>query len=275
MTSLFARTGAATSARVEFAAASSATASGAYQVHIDKAATVAFSTGASYTPPMGDPKVFTVTTSAGTTVSVTIEEADSLATAVQRINAALAAQGVTTIVADEQDGALRLAETRYGAAASFTVTDSGDLGLDGTFAGDDAEGTIGGLPATGNGRTLTASEGNASGLSLRITATQAEVAGAGGAFGQVSFSTGLAGMLDATLRKFEGAGGEIARARTSLTNEIRRFDDRIAEFDVRLASRETTIRRQFTALESAMGRLRSQSAWMASQMMSMNAQNSR
>lgn len=273
VTSLFARTGAATTGSVEYAAATSATASGSYEVHIDTAAAVALSTGASYTPPMGNPKVFTITTDTGTAVSVTIEEGDSLATAVQRINTALAAQGVATLVAEEQDGALRLAETRYGAAAGFTVTDSGDLGLDGEFTGTDVAGTIGGLPATGRGRTLTGAEGGATGLSLRITATQAEVDGAGGAFGQVSFSTGLAGMLDATLREFEGAGGLIARARESLTTEIRRFDDRIAEFDIRLASRETTLRRQFTALESAMGRLQSQSAWMSSQILSMNAQN--
>lgn len=272
VTSLFARTGGAADPRVQYAASTSATVGGSYEVHIDKAATVALVTGASYTPPSGEPKTFSITTGAGTSVSVTVEEGASLATAVQRINEALAAGGVTDLVADAHDGALRLAETRYGSAYGFTVAGSGELALDGQHTGEDVSGTIGGLAATGQGQTLTGAAGAVEGLSLRITATQAEVDTAAGFFGEAGVGTGLAGVLDRTLRLFEGSGGEIARARQSLTNEIRRFDDRIAEFEVRLASRETTLRRQFTALESAMGRLQSQSAWMSSQIMSMNAQ---
>ncbi|HVL98964.1 MAG TPA: flagellar filament capping protein FliD [Egibacteraceae bacterium] len=272
VTALFARAGAATDARVVYASATGTTAAGTYAVRIDRAATVASVTGATYLPPTGEPKVFTITTGNGAGVSVSIEEGADLATAVRRISDALAAHGVSTLAATVKDGGLHLAETRHGSAHAFTVAGSGDAGLDGVHAGSDVEGTIGGLAATGRGRTLTGTDGAVIGLSVRVSASQDTVDAAGGAFGEVTFTTGLGGALDRTVRVFEGAGGEIARARQSITNEIRRFGDRIAEFDVRLASRETTLRRQFNALESAMGRLKSQSAWMASHIQSLNAQ---
>lgn len=263
---LFSRAGASADARVSYVSSSTRTTAGSYDVEITQAASAAAATGAGYTA--ADRTL--VLTSGGSEVTVDLATTDDLASAVTKINDALAAAGVTTLAASADGGALRLAESRYGSAASFGVTGSDVLGLDGEHAGTDVAGTIGGQAATGRGRTLTGAGGDVEGLVLTVTAGAGDV---GQTLGPVAVTSGIAGALDAVLTRFEGSGGLIASARESLSTRIRQFDDRIAAFEVRLESRETTLRRQFTALESAMGRLQSQSAWMASQISSLNAQS--
>lgn len=283
---LLARAGTA-SGSVSYLSATDGTEAGTYEVRVTRAAKVAAATGAVYVPPAGEPKLFTITTADGEVVTVSIDTTDTTATAaVARINDALAAAGVTTVsasVVTSPDGdALHLAERRHGAAHSFAVeevdaagqpTGGTVFGLEGSHAGVDVAGTIGGLAATGRGRILTGTDGAATGLSLRISATQGEVDAAAGDLlaGTATLTLGVGGALDRVLRQFEGPAGAVARARQTLSDEIRRHDERIAEFEVRLDSRETTLRRQFTAMESAMGRLQSQSAWLSAQLAGLNS----
>lgn len=263
---LFSRSGTTTDARLQFVTASSTSVAGSYDVAITQAASAAAVTGAAYTA--ADRTL--VLTSGTSEVTVNLAATDDAAAAVTKINDALTAAGVTTLTASLDGSALHLAESRVGSAATFSVAGSDVLALDGTYAGTDVAGTIGGLAATGRGQTLTGTEGAVEGLVVTVSAGPDAV---GGTVGAVTFTSGIAGALDQVLAQFEGSNGLIATQRESLSTRIRQFDDRIAEFDVRLASRETTLRRQFTALESAMGRLQSQSAWMASQLSSLNAQN--
>ena len=109
---------------------------------VKDAARIAAFTGATYSPPSGDPKTFTITVN-GKTVQVTIEEDAGITSAVSAINKALRDANVTTLTASERDGALHLEATRYGSAFSFSVEGSGDPNLDQEHLGRDVAGEIG------------------------------------------------------------------------------------------------------------------------------------
>ena len=59
--------------------------------------------------------------------------------------------------------------------------------------------------------------------------------------------------------------GTITLAIKSRQSGIKGMEDDIADWDVRLAARQTTLQRQYTALETALGKLQSQSSWLAGQ----------
>ena len=273
---LFAHGGSSTNSAVRYSKGSAATAAGDYTVEVTQAAQVASITGAAYSPPTGSPKIFTVSRGDGTTASISIDADMNLATAVSMINTQLSAAGLSGVRAKAGttgtgDEALVLEATEYGAHGTFTVDGSGDWGLDGTHAGADVQGTIGGLAATGRGRTLTGSDGAATGLVLEISAT------APGSYGSVTYQSGIGGAIDSVLVWAEGdkrstdpytAIGAVRRARDTLSSEIRRFDDQIAAFEVRLASREETLRKKFAAMESALANAQSQSSWITGMMTS-------
>jgi flagellar hook-associated protein 2 len=268
---LFARNGEATDPRVRFTSASERTQAGEHTVEITKAARVAVATGAAWSPPVGEPKTFSITTASGRRVDVIIDADTDVSAAVAKITAALRDANVTNVVAEEVDGALSFRSTQHGSTRGFTIAGTDDPALDGEHWGEDVEGTINGVAATGTGQTLAGTEGAADGLRLRITATPEELALAGGvlALGSVTVTQGLAGRIDGILREATGAGGSIARARNNLTSQIKRFDDRIQSFEDRLAIREKSLRARFTAMESAMAQLSSQGSWMMAQMASL------
>lgn len=108
------------------------------------------------------------------------------------------------------------------------------------------------------------------------TALDTDPAAVAALFSETDGSKGIAGTLHSgVLLWAEGdssssdeyvARGAIGRARDSATTSIRRFDDRIAEFEDRVKSREVTLRKQFTAMETALARLQSEGAWLSSQL---------
>ncbi len=273
--SFFAKQGTPTDTRVSFADSDSDTLVGDYAIEITQAATIATTTGTSFATPPGDPEVFTISSSGGD-VQVSIAAGSSAQDAVDSINSALSAAGVTTIQAALDDpsdptSALTLSETRYG-GNSFTVTsDSGTqsaFGLAGTHTGTNVIGTINGEAATGVGRTLTSDSGDSAGLSVLISATQSEVTGAGGtlAMGDISYTRGLTGAMEDLLDDVEGTDGSLARATGLLDGRIEDLDDRIEAFEARMELRETYLRRQFTAMETAMASLQSSASFLFSQL---------
>lgn len=189
---------------------------------------------------------------------------------------ALAAAGITGLDVEVDGDTLAFVSTRYGSAGAFTIegldavggepTGSTVFGLESVAPGQDVAGTIAGVAFTGEGQKLTATSGPATGLSLTWTGA------AGGDPLSVSASRGLAGGMGTLLRTMEGSGGMVARARQGLTSQIKIYQDRIDSFDVRLATRESTLRRQFTAMETALATLNSQGGWLQSQIAGMNAQ---
>ena len=256
------RSGTTTDPAVTFASSSDRTTAGTYGVDVTASATLAQTTGAAFVA--GAARTMTVTVG-GSPVEIALADGDDATTVAGKVNSALDAAGHTSVRADVLGGALRLQESRYGAAHSFAVAGSGDWGLDGTFTGTDVAGKIGGRDAVGAGRVLKSSAGQS--LDLAVTVT----AGAPGSYGTVTVAGGISAALDGVLRWAEGdkyasdpneATGSLQRARNTLKSQIRRFDDQIAAFEVRLESRETTLRKKFAALETALSSVQSQTSFL-------------
>ncbi|WP_238010234.1 flagellar filament capping protein FliD [Dactylosporangium sp. AC04546] len=63
--------------------------------------------------------------------------------------------------------------------------------------------------------------------------------------------------------------GTLSRFITSGNDAITELNDRIGDWDVRLEARQATLQKQFTAMETALGKLKNQSSWLAGQLSSL------
>jgi flagellar hook-associated protein 2 len=262
----------ATSAAVSRLTGTSVTAPGTYEVEVTRAAELAQASAPLLAPNNNNrPRTFEVI-SGEKTATVTLTQGMTSQAIADATQAALTDAGITDVKARlAANGEVALESTAHGSAASFTVQSVGgyDLGaLAGTHTGVDAEGrvraegTADWVDLVGTGRELRATTGDATGLSFRFT-------GQGPETFEVAFTRGLAGGMSDALARAEGTEGLVARARQSLTNRIDLYQDRIDGFERRLELRESTIRRQFTAMESMMGTLNSQSQWLQGQLAGM------
>jgi flagellar hook-associated protein 2 len=78
--------------------------------------------------------------------------------------------------------------------------------------------------------------------------------------------TGIAAKLQAlALNASDDTTGTITVLATSKDTKAKGLEDRIRDWDARLALRKTALTRQFTAMETALGRLQNQSNWLSSQ----------
>lgn len=237
---------------------------GSYQIEVSSPARIASVTGSIYASPTGGPTELTISLPDGTVVDAGVQEGDTLEDAIGRINGALQSAGVATLVASARDGRIHLTAERAGDGIDFTVAASGDLGLDGVATGASVQGTISDgtdtWTLTGNGRSLSAGEGPAQGLVIRVPADVT------GDLGQITVGDGLGSVMDRTLRAAEGSGGSIARARNAVQGRIDAGVSSMERFEQRLEIRERSIRRQFTALESAMAQFNAQGNWLSQQL---------
>jgi flagellar hook-associated protein 2 len=259
--------------RVGYLAAGSSTVEGDYGVVVTQAATKASATSSVFASPASD-STFQIVV-AGTSVDVSVTAGQTINQVVDAINSALSAAGASSVAASAVNVSgsdyLQLDHGSYGSSAGFDVV--GDpFGLVGTYAGTDVAGTIGGEAASGSGQSLTATAGSPEGLILRVTATAAQVSGAGGSLslGDISYTRGVMGTLDVTIGYAEGSGGRIARAQDFSAAQIDFIDDRIEVLEDRLDRREAMLIRQYAALETAMATLQSQSQWLSAQLASLN-----
>jgi flagellar hook-associated protein 2 len=86
----------------------------------------------------------------------------------------------------------------------------------------------------------------------------------GGTVGDTA-DDGLAERLRTYTAAATGASGTISLALDGLARTTRSLDDQIAGWDNRLALREAALKRQFAAMEAALGRAQSTSSWLAGQ----------
>lgn len=268
---LFTVSGSAVDSRLSYVSKGSSTVDGTYDVTVTQAAAQAETTGSAFVTRPFD-RTFDVTYGT-TTTTVEIPGWASVNAAVDQINNDLDAAGISGVRASVEDlgggdDGIKLATTAYGSAESFIVSGGAPFGLDGTYTGADVAGTIGGEAATGTGRLLVADAGDPTGLMVKVTATAAEISGAGGSLslGDVVISSGMMGALDGLLDEIEGAGGKIARARDLWQAQVDAAEDRIETLLDRIDRKEALLVKQFAALETAMSTLSSQAAWLAAQL---------
>lgn len=264
----------ATSSRIRYQSSTESTEAGTYAVQITQAAQQASVAGTAAITVLARDETLIITVGSGS-ASAALTSGMTVAEVVDAVNAALRQAGVAATAFDD-GGRLRITTRQFGSAVLVSVvSDQPDPG-DGTGSGFgtspatdtgvDVAGSIGGAPAAGSGQLLTAAaDGPYAGLTLRVVATPAEVASAGGDFGTVSFSAGLVRSLVATLRGYtRGSDGPVATARAGLEEGLRRLADDIERFEARIEARRARLVRMFAEVEKAIAALQSQQASLAS-----------
>ncbi|MCW5626595.1 MAG: flagellar filament capping protein FliD [Burkholderiales bacterium] len=211
----------------------------------------------------------TVTLAAGTYTAAT------LAAQVQASingNSGLVSAGAKVTVT-ESAGVLTLASLKYGSVSSIAVSGNASTGLFGgapaITAGVDVAGSIGGVDATGSGQRLTAAANSAA------TGLVIDVAGdATGYRGNVTLSTGLAGLLGDLLDKVLASDGAIAARTTGINRSITDLDKQRETLNRRLVTIEARYRAQYTALDTMMSSMAATSSFLSQQLEALNSRSS-
>jgi flagellar hook-associated protein 2 len=210
-----------------------------------------------------DGKVATVKLSAGTYT------AQELMTHVQsqvNVNAAFKDAGIKVTISAAADGIWTITSDAYGSKSNVSISGNGAANLMGQasstgIAGVNAEGTIGGVAATGDGQLLTGAAGSAhDGLRLTI------LGGAIGARGTVRLSHGAATTLKELTDKYLGSAGTITSYTQSLQNSVKSVEKARDAMNDRLAKTEARYRAQFTALDQMLGKMNTTSVFLSQQL---------
>ncbi|MFV2059491.1 MAG: flagellar filament capping protein FliD, partial [Gammaproteobacteria bacterium] len=192
---------------------------------------------------------------------------DELATELQtRINTDknIADAGVSVSVQNNR-GKLEFTSNKFGSgsrvALEATDTLSNLLGLNVATGQDgvDVAGTIANVKAIGAGQTLTGTR-NVEGLAIKV------VAGDKGERQAVVFSRGVAEQLDLLLNKLNDTDGVLSardKGASSRLEDITKQRDVLAR---RLVKLEERLMKQFTALDSSLGKMRKTSEFLTNQL---------
>jgi flagellar hook-associated protein 2 len=145
-----------------------------------------------------------------------------------------------------------------------------------SHAGTNVAGTINGVTATGVGRLLQAPPADLvlAGLTLSISATAAQVSGAGGTLdlGLFSYVPGVGQRLaSAGTRAVDVVSGTLTTSINGRKSEIDDLNTQIGVWDQRLTDREAQLKKQFAAMETALSSMKQQSSWLAGQVDTLNA----
>jgi flagellar hook-associated protein 2 len=277
---LFATAGKTSDSLVGFKGSSSATKPGNYEVNITSLATQGSLTGgtgvnlnSAETEIQANTKLSVILD--GVTASVALTPgsypADKLASMLQSaINGTseFSKAGSSVRVSVNADGRLQFVSDRYGSASTVSIASGTGTAVSvllGTSppatAGKDVAGTIGGQPATGSGKTLTAAKGSpAEGLKLDIAG------GTTGSRGMVNFSQGYADRLNKLMDTFLGTSGLISGRTDGLNRSIKDIGKSRDAVNERLVETEKRYRAQFTALDAALSSMTNTSTFLTQQL---------
>jgi flagellar hook-associated protein 2 len=265
----------ALASKVRLLTANDQTVPGVYDVKITGAARQArVEVSGTVTPG----ETLTINVPGKTALALTAGPSDDLASLAVRINDA-AATGSLGIVARVESGKLEIRTSGYGATPTLTASTNGALAVSSTYAGADVAGSINGVISVGSGQVLVAplTDSTLHGLALLVTASDADVATAAGLagaqqnlFGKFTYAPGLAQRFDSLAGDAVRTGtGRLTSVITGDQNEIDSLDLRITDWDSRLALKEANYRTQYANLETALGKLKSQSTWLSGQISSL------
>lgn len=271
---LFSSFGSSTDSLVKYSASTSATKPGSYAVYLTTLATqgkVAGSNVVGATIIDNSNKDLSLTVD-GVTASVSLATgsytADTLITQVQSaINSAssLSTAGIAVSVTLDVTGKMVITSNKYGSTSKVSISGSGVATLMGTATatdGADVQGTIGGIAGTGSGQFLTGAAGSsAEGLKLEITGGVE-----GAARGTLTFSRGYAHQLNGLVDGFLGTDGVISGRTDGLKRTIKDIGKQNETLNARLADIEARYRKQFTALDTLIGKMNTTSTYLTQQL---------
>ncbi len=191
---------------------------------------------------------------------------DELANEIQsKINGAqkIADAGKSVKVKHDEYGMI-VTSNSYGSKSSIDASGNAALNLFGQKVvrkkGTDVEGTINGLPATGNGQTLTAKEGNASGIKVNVKG------GALGERGRVTYSQGYANLLNDMLTAVLARDGQLESRKNGINATIKDIDKRRDYLEQRLPQTEAHYRKQYSSLDTMLSNMNKTSTYLQQQL---------
>ena len=249
--------------RVTYNSKTAATQAGTYAVEITGLAQPASAVGGQTISSLAQDETLTITYGAVQT-TVDLLSGDSLTTVLDKINAALAANGVAAAASDDGTGRIMVTTTGYGSSEAITVVSNVDniAGSTGfgttptTATGTDIAGSINGNAAIGSGLTLTGAGGSPEeGLGLTIAQSTT------GGYGTVTFTPATAGEesdgilvgLRTMLKSVtDPLSGPIHRTTDALNNTIKNLGEQISQYEDRLEVRRQQLLREFTRADEAL-----------------------
>jgi flagellar hook-associated protein 2 len=254
---VFTQGGTASSNDIEFVSAGDRAVQGDYEIVVSQVALQASAVGLEGGWP-ATPTTVRVRIGS-TTAAYDVGASDTQDDVAAGLNAAFADAGLA-LQAQVSGTGIEVSTTAYGSAATFDVAWDGTTYT--TATGQDVAGTIDGVAATGTGQQLLAPFENATigGLALRITATSP------GTVGTFSYTPGVAQRVTTAISAATDlVSGYITSRENDYKARIRYINDQLASMELRFTRYEQSLRRQFAALEAAIGQMRAQSDWLASQ----------
>lgn len=258
---VLATVGAPSDSLVSYVHATAAATPGQYALVVSQLATQGYAAGSSAA-------ALTVTASVNDTLSLSVDGVDatvtlaagtystsSLAAMLQaRINGAAALSDTGhSVKVSSASGVLTLTSDAWGSASKVAIT-GGNAAVDlfnvpASTDGVDAAGSIGGVAATGSGRTLTAQ-----GLSVDI------LGGSTGARGTLNFTRGMADSLGEMISGF--LSGPLSARTSGIQTSIKAVADQISAFEARMTSTQAALMAQFTALDAAITSMQNTTAFL-------------
>ena len=200
-----------------------------------------------------------------TTISYTAGAGESMADVIAALDARLSRAGFG-VTASENNGSLMLTAASKGAAQAFTASlDAGSATR--VTAGRDVAGTIDGQEAVGTGDLLSlrTGTGGAVGLTVRTTFDDADVSASGGAVGTLDYTPGLAQSLLTVIKDATASStGTLTTAKQSRQDAVDDLQKQIDNWTTRLDAKRLALQRQFTAMETTLATLKSQTSALSS-----------
>jgi flagellar hook-associated protein 2 len=277
---LFAATGDASDALINYVDSSSDTVVGDYAVTITQLATQGSYTGATLgsfpitidsSNDTFEVKVNGVQSDTITLTQGSYSSGTELAAQLQsQINADTNLQdsnvSVTVSFSSVGGDHFEITSSSYGSTSKveFTAVEGSGLGLSvaaGTD-GQDVAGTIGGVAASGVGQILYGS-GDASGLELEV------LGGSLGSRGTISFTRGVADQLNTLLESYVGDDSLIDIRSDGIYTSLDHVDTERDKLDAHIAALEIRYRNQFAALDVLLSQLQSTSNYLTQQLASL------
>jgi len=272
---LFASTGRASDSLVTYTSSTAATKPGSYALNVTQIATQGNETGLAAPNLTINASNNTLNMNVNglnatiTLPSKTYASAQDLATELQsqiNSNTGLLNAGIsvsTTVNA----GKISVTSNSYGATSSVVATSGNGLtnifGAAISTTGVNLTGSINGAFITGVGQQLTASSGNAQGLSVFVNG------GAVGDRGTITYTQGYAYLLKQLSTSVLASNGSLSASTTEINNSMKSIADRTAVLQQRLIGTEARYRAQFTALDQMLASMNNTSTFLTQQLSSL------
>ena len=202
------------------------------------------------------------------TVSYRAQIGDDAAAVASELNTKLAQAGMGIGATTDGSGNIVFNAANPGTASAFTTTIDGGGTATKTRAGANITGTIDGVAATGIGNILSVPIGStskAAGLSIAVSASDADITSSSGAIGAITYTPGLAQKLDRLFSEMsDSATGQLVTAQSQASAQVSGLQDAIDSWNIRLDAYRSMLNIKFTAMETALASLKSQSTALSS-----------